>query len=91
MCYLGQWIAGSYASYPEEQAQEQRQEGEPYNPADLRRWMSFSADEQYRFSFDYLLLWGGQYLPAIRQHQGWRWITAGVLMLVSALWRIQVD
>lgn len=65
---------GGYATYLGGDAAPQS-----YTPNNLRQWLRFSADPRHTFNFSYLLLWGGQYLPAIYQSQGWRWVTAGEL------------
>lgn len=47
--------------------------------------MHFSVNAEHSFEFKYLLLWGGQYLPAIRQHQSWRWLTAGKTSILKIM------
>ena len=64
--------SGGYATYLGGDAAPQS-----YTPNNLRQWLRFSADPRHTFNFSYLLLWGGQYLPAIYESQGWRWVTAG--------------
>lgn len=67
-------VAG-YATFLQ-QAEDGGGSPEPYKPSELLRWLSFSPGWR-SFDFDYLLLWGGQYLPAIADNQDWRWLTAG--------------
>jgi hypothetical protein len=74
-------LPGSYATYLDEVSPGQAPVAESYKPDNLRQWLSFSANSGHTFDFDYMLLWGGQYLPAIQQGQGWRWVTAGRLHL----------
>ena len=67
--------AGGYATFLQQTGQGDEVD-EPSNPSELRRWLEFSPGWR-TFDFAYLLLWGGQYLPAIHDAQDWRWITAG--------------
>ena len=46
-------------------------------------WLSFSPGWR-TFDFGYLLLWGGAYPPAIWAHQGWRWISYGIMLFFSS-------
>ena len=67
--------AGGYGTFLQQTGQGEEVE-EPSTPSELRKWLQFSPAWR-TFDFAYLLLWGGQYLPAINDGQAWRWITAG--------------
>jgi len=70
-------LPGGYATYLDEVSPGLTPTAKAYKPDNLRQWLRFSANTGHTFDFDYLLLWGGQYLPPIQQGQGWRWVTAG--------------
>ena len=54
-------------------------------PVSLLQWLNFwggvtsTGISANAFSFQYLLMWGGRYLPDIAQGQGYRWVTSLVL------------
>mmetsp|Transcript_5445 Transcript_5445/g.10254 ORF Transcript_5445/g.10254 Transcript_5445/m.10254 type:complete len:467 (+) Transcript_5445:975-2375(+) len=49
------------------------------DPRGMFYFLWSKSDQQYTFMFEYLLLWGGRWIPAIHNGQWWRWISSLVL------------
>lgn len=46
------------------------------DPRGMLYWFWSSEQASFTFDFNYLLLWGGRWLPSIDHGQWWRWATS---------------
>lgn len=46
-----------------------------YGPKHILQWMSLQTDVNDTFPPDFVVLWGGRYLPRVHGEE-WRWLTS---------------
>lgn len=72
------FMAGAFPLYRFQKGYEVDANRLGWSPVELRDWATV-RDNSTRFDFEYLLGWGGRYLPCIKEGDSYRWFTSILL------------
>jgi len=77
-CVVFAFMAGAFPLYRLQKGYEADVAALRYGPDELWDWVTV-RNSTTRFDFEFLLGWGGRYLPAVNEGQSYRWFTSILL------------